>query len=422
MKARTIQFLKWSEKYTKTDMVYLASGGTWSMLSALIQISLGIISTVILANILSKDELGTYQFILAAGGLLGSLTITGMGTAMISTVAQGHDGGFLYGVKTKLRFSIAIPLVAFGIATYYFINDNLGLTLAFTILGLCVPLIESYILYESYLQGKKAFRDMVILGIWRKPLPIAAVLLTLYFTTNVIVLVFVYFISLTLATLLVYRRVIAKYQPSQTPHKGTARLGKQLSIVDILFRIAEHFDKVLLWYLLNPAAVAIFALAHMASKYTGGIIASASAIALPKVAQRDLLTLKKTLPRKLFLYFLVLIPITSIYIIAIPYVFTFLLPAYPESIPFAQVLSILILFTPINIISNVLTAHQQIKSIYVGGTINALIRLTLMFVLISLYGIWGAVYALIASEVVGFIIGWYLFMTARPVPPPTTAH
>lgn len=398
----------------RTDINYLAKGGFWSMLSYLIQIGIGIITTVVLANFLPKESLGTYQFILAAAGILGVFTLTGLGTSIARSVAQGKDGVLRSGVRIKLKWSTGVLAASFTLSGYYVVNGNTDLATTFIIVGVCTAITESFILYESFLQGKKAFRDNVLLGAWRKPLPLIALLSSLYFTDHVPTLIAVYLGTTTLSTILVYWSVIKKYQPELHYDSETVVFGKQLSIMNTLNQVAGHADKVLLWYILGPIAVATFSIAQLASRYSGGLVSTLSYIALPKLATQDLATLQATLPRKVSLFTIIIIPFMLTYMAMVPILFQLLFPQYLDSIPLAQVLGLLFIFLPRSLYTNVLTAHRQTKALYINSIAMPLIRLSIMAALIYLYGIWGAVYALLISELIASILGWYQFKNAKP--------
>lgn len=415
MKQKLSSLLKWSEQYTRTDMHYLVGSGFWMTINYVVQVSIGIISTIALANLLPKESLGMYQFILASAGIIGAFTLTGIGTAISRAVAQGHDGVLRSGVRTRLKWSVGVVVASLILAGYYGYMGNTDLTITFVIVGICTAITDSFILYESYLIGKKAFKHTVTLGLWRKPIPLIALLSTLYFTTHIPILIGVYLGTTMLSTLLVYAAVVKKYQPPYEDHPETIAYSKQLSIMNIFSLATSHADKVLLWYLLGPVAVASFSIAQLAMRYTGGLASNLSYIALPKVAERDLLTLQATLPRKINLFVLAMIPFVLVYMLAVPFIFSLLFPQYPESIPLAQVLGLLLLFIPGGVYTKVLTAHRQTRALYLLSTLIPALKLIIMAGLIPLFGIWGAVYALIAGYAVTVLYTWYLFTVARPI-------
>lgn len=316
------------QNYTKTDMNYLAKGSFWLMVSYVIQVSLGVITTIALANLLPKESLGTYQFILSIAAILSVITLSGLGTAITRAVAQGHDGVLRSGVRTKLKWSIGIVLASGVTALYYYINDNTLLAYSFLIVGIFAPFIESFKLYNNFLYGKEAFKDNVVLGAWRKPLPLIATLTTIYFTDDVLTLIFVYFLSHAISYLAVYAAVIRKYNPPKQSHSETITLSKHLSVLRIVSMVGSHIDKILIWHFLGAASVAIFSIAQLGTKYSGGFLNTLSALVLPKVSKRDLPTLQQTLPRKVWLFTVLMAAGAGVYIAIAPFVFPLLFPQH----------------------------------------------------------------------------------------------
>ena len=407
------KILNKSEEYIKTDMTYLVKGGFWIFLSHFVQISTGVIVTIALANLLPKESLGTYQFILSIAAIISVLTLSGLGTAITKAVAGGHDGVLRSGVRTKLRWSIGIVLASGATALYYYLNENVVLAYSFLIVGIFAPFIESFKLYENYLYGKEAFRDSVTLGAWRKPLPLVALLVTVYLTNDVLTLIFVYFASNAISFLAVYLAVIRKYQPPEKEHVETITLSKHLSVLRIVGHIGNHVDKILIWHFLGSAAVASFAIAQLSTRYSGVFLNGASTLALPKVSKRDLPTLQQTLPRKVWLFTLMMFFGAIGYIIIAHFAFPLIFPQYPESIMVSQALALGFLFIPRFIYSQVLIAHNQIGAQYTIGFSHTIIKALLLYTLLPIYGIWGAVYAILVSEFIQTLIVRIFFNKAK---------
>ncbi|OGG89270.1 hypothetical protein A2592_00190 [Candidatus Kaiserbacteria bacterium RIFOXYD1_FULL_42_15] len=407
------KILSFSERYTKTDMTYLVKGGFWLMVSYIFQIGIGVITTIALANFLPKESLGTYQFILSIAAILSVFTLSGLGTAITRAVARGHEGVLRSGVRTKLKWSVGIVIASGATSLYYYLNDNSSLATAFLVVGTFAPFIESFKLYINYLHGKEAFRDNLLLGAWRKPLPLIAILVALYFTDNVIILIFVYFSSNAISLIAVYYSVLRKYNPPKQSDAETLQLSKHLSIFSLVTITATHIDKILIWHFLGATAVAGYTIAQLGTKYSGGFINTVSVLVLPKVSRRDLYTLQQTLPRKVRLFTALMILGAGVYILAVPFIFPLLFPQYPESVAFTQVLAIGLIFIPLSAYSKVLTAHKQLRAQYILSISNALIKIILLYTLLPLYGVWGAIYAILATELVSSITVRYFFAIAK---------
>ena len=414
MKDRLLRLLRWSEKYTRTDMLYLAHGGFWTTLSYVFGVLAGLITTVALANLIDPNTYGTYQFVLSIVAILSVFTLTGMGLAVNRAVAQGRDGAFRYGVRTKLRWSIGITLAGAAVALYYYLNNNDTLALSILLAGALSPFLVSFRLYEHYLSGKRLFRHAAIIEIVRKLLPFTALLTALFLTDNVTILVTTYFASNALSYLLAYYYVLRSYQPPFEPDPDAFTFSKHLSVMRVISTIASHADKVLIWHFLGATAVATFTIAQLATRYSGGVLNAMTSIALPKLAARDLSTLQQTLPRKVLLFSGAMAIAALSYILIAPFVFPLLFPLYPEAVPLTQLLALTLLFVPRSLYSKALTAHACTRELYLLGIINPTIKLTALAVCLPLFGLWGAVYAFIISGALEAMVVYVLFKRATP--------
>ena len=413
MQQQLLQLLRWSERYTKTDMVYLAYGGFWTMLGYAIQVLGGIIITVALANLIPRETYGTYQFVISTASILGVFTLTGMGTAINRAVSQGKPGAFRSGVRTKLKWSLGIIVASGAVASYYFYQGNDTLGYAFLIAGAATPLIDSFRMYNYFLNGQRRFKEAAVLGSIRKLLPIVAILTSLTLTNNVLILLATHFVSNALSFLLMYGVVIYRHHPPIDADADAVGFSKHLSIIALFSRAASHADKILIWHFLGAAAVAVFTVAQLATRYSGSFLNTLSGIALPKLATRDLSTLQQTLPRKVLLFSAVMALAAVLYILLAPFVFALLFPEYPESVLLSQVLALTLLFIPRSLYTKALTAHACTRELYLLGIINPASKLTLLAILLPLYGLWGAVYAFIISGAIEMVVVYVLFKRAK---------
>jgi O-antigen/teichoic acid export membrane protein len=401
----------------KTDVHYLLKGGFWVSTSFVIQVTSGLILTIALANWLSKEALGTYQYILALAGIISVFTLSGTGKAITRSVAKGDEGAFRQSVGVVLKWNMLIAATSTSIALYYFLNGNIELGVSFLIVAIFAPIIEAFKLYQSYLQGKEAFRDGVMLGAWRKPLPLVAMIIGLYFTDTVAYLIFIYFFTNAISNVWVYNLVIKKYHPPKTAQSDLLSYSKHLSILAIVGRLAAQADKIILWQFVGPAAVAAFTIAQLATKYSGGAISAVTAVTLPKLAKRDLGTLQQTLPRKVFFFTVLMAVGALLYMLAIPPLFNLIFPDYDESILVAQLLGLSLIFLPRSIYAKALLAHEKIRYQYYLGVVIPIVSIGVMLILIPTHGILGAAYAALLNECILALTSYYLFKKAQSVDP-----
>ena len=406
--------LERSEKYIKTDVRYLAKGSFWSIGNYLVTVGFGFLITIVLANYVPKDILGTYQFILAIASILAVCTLSGMNTAIVRAVAQGKDGVYRFGALVKLKWSIAIFLLSSSISIYYYINDDQTLALAFLIVGVTTPFIESFKLYEEYLRGKEAFKETVTLGFWRKPIPLLAIGITALLTDNLLLLISAYFFSHAIAYGVVFFQVNRTFTPGYEADADSLKLSKHLSLITIASQFAGNIDKIFIWHFLGPVAVASFTIAQITSRYASGIFSTVASIALPKISRQDFRTLQRTLPRKVGLFTMAMIVLALVYCGMVPLVFRIIFPEYPESIVIAQLLSILFVLSPSKVFSQALIAHDLLKAQYIITFTNPIIFGILLLVLTPGYGLLGATIAVISVSTLTAVLNYMFFKFSTP--------
>src|SRR3989344_7199459 len=98
--------LRKSEGFFKTDMVYLTKGGTWMTAGSMVISFLSFLLAISFAHFVSKETYGQYKFVLAIAGILGTLTLTGLGSAVMRSVSRGFEGTLQYAFWTNIRWSI----------------------------------------------------------------------------------------------------------------------------------------------------------------------------------------------------------------------------------------------------------------------------------------------------------------------------
>lgn len=414
MKTQILAILDKIQRYTKTDMRYLAKGGFWVSFAYGFQMVGGALITVILANTLTKEDLGLYQFVLSTATILTAFTLTGLAVSVTTATAKGDEGALRSGVRTKLKWNLGIVLAAAIVASYYFYNDNNFLGTAFLIVGAFLPLTESTHLYQPYLIGKQAFRYDASLTLIRKTLPLIAIIGTLFFTRDPLHLTFTYFASHAVTMLLLYKLTVWKYQPPLSSDFGkTVQFSKHLSAMAIAGHIAGHIDKVLIFHHLGTAAVATYTIAQLPTRYTGSTLSLVAPLVLPKLAKRDFTTLQATLPRKVRFMFAVAALVAITYILIAPWLFALIFPTYPEAVLISQALALGILLIPRGTYGQALTAHHKTKSLYIASLTMPALKICLLYFLLPIYGIWGAVYAILASDTIGALLGYTLFKRAK---------
>ncbi len=408
-KKKLYNLLRWSQKYTKTDMVYLAKGGFWLNLGQGIASVAGLGLAVAFANLLPPETYGTFKFVVSFVAILSIPTLNGMNTALVRAVARGKEGTFYPILKTKMKWGVFGALGALLLAGYYFYNDNSTLAISFLIMAGFIPFLNTLNIWMQYLQGKKNFKALAQRQSSMKVSTVAIMILALFFTQNLFIILFIHFAANTLIRVAIMLFTLKKYPPNTKKDPPSIGYGKHLSLMGILGPIAKQLDKILIFHFLGPVPVAVYTFALRPINEIKKPLQSLGKLALPKLSQRKATELQESVPGKMLKLLLLLLPIVAIYILIAPYFYQFLFPQYTEATVYSQIFALSLLLFPKFLMGQTLTAHALKKQLYTLQITGPSFKIILLLILLPLWGIWGAIIALMATEVFGLLLLLYFF-------------
>jgi len=408
-KEAATKLLKSSERYTKTDMVYLTSGGFWLFFGQGVTTLAALVLAVAFANLIEPEKYGNYKYVLALAGMISAFTLTGLTTAVTRATARGNEGTFPYAFRLSLTWSVGMIFVALVGAGYYFLNENMFLASSLLIVGAAAPIITATSLYRPFLMGRKNFKKASLFGIIQSLTPTLSVLIGVLLGLPLIALVLLYFGTTTLALIFLYRHTVTLAK-DKTVDPITNFLGKHLSIMGIISTIGNRIDSILIFQLLGGAELAIYTLATTMPDTIRGSLKNLDTLAMPKFATKEKADVKQAVWSKTPIIFLITLIIAVAYIFAAPYIFEILFPLYVNAIPFTQAYALII---PLSfaLASAYFDSQAAVKERYVLNISNTIFRITAVVIGIYFFGIWGAITARLVTRV--FVVSLSAFFIAR---------
>ena len=408
-KSLVYSLLKKSERYTQTDMIYLAKGGFWLTLGQIISTAASFLLAIAFANLLDPVTYGNYKYVLSLAGILSISTLIGMRTAITQATARGFEGSFYSGFKEKLKFGVLGSIIAIGLAGYYFLRGNYILPIPLLLTAIFLPITHASGVYGSFLLGKKLFNVQVKYNTLTKVISTLSLILTLFLTKNLFWLIAVYFISNAFLNYFFYLITRKKNQPNKKEHPETLSYGKHLSLMTVISGVANHLDKIFLFTLMGSGQLAIYSFAMLVPNQIISILKNINVLALPKFSIKSKQEIKTTLIQKFWKLLFLIATIIAAYIILAPYFYKIFFPQYLASVPYSQLLIFSLIGYSSILFTTSFEAKVKKKELYLLQTLPSFVRILFLIFLIPIFGIWGVVATVVITKIFTLILSLILF-------------
>ncbi|MFH0874125.1 MAG: oligosaccharide flippase family protein [Candidatus Komeilibacteria bacterium] len=400
LQQQAYRLLRWSERHTKTDMIYLARGGFWLLAGQVggALLSLGV--AVVLAHALSRETYGDYKYILSVLSLLTITSLQGLSPAITRSVAQGNEGGLTQALVLRIKWGLLGLGIGILGAIYSYWQHNQTLTLTYAVIALAAPLFDSLKIYDAFLRGKKLFQPSSILQFISKAITSAALVLTVLISKNLTIIIASYCLIFIICELLIYRYVKNKYVQNSYTDPATASYGKHLSLNALVGTAAAYLDKLLVYYLLGPVPLAVYSYAIAIPEQLKAGQKALDLLIFPKFAANQADEIQAGIVGKFWRLFLLYATLAAAYIIAAPWLFQWLFPQYNDAVIYSQLFALSIVGAAINPAFTYLQAKKKIKAQYLNNTLTAVFQIAIMIVMIIQWGLLGLIIARIITRFV----------------------
>lgn len=400
LKSHLYTLLRQSEKYTKTDMVYLAKNSFWTNANTIVTSILAFILSILFAQFVSKDTYGTYQFLLSLGSIIGGLTLMGMNNAVAQAVARGYEGTFKKAIYEQLKFAYIPFTVGILGAIYYFIFENITLSASLLIIAILLPLSNVFNTWSAYLTGKSEFRHQFLYSQLFNIIYYGGLFLLIVTNPDTLPLVSLTYILMVIGNICAYTLVTRTHKPRDISDDEAIDYGKKLSLSNILPMIVLNIDNLIIFHFLGPTQLAVYAFASNIPERLGGIIKQISTIALPKLAKKNESELSRTIPQKTKQLFFISLISGVAYVIIAPFIFNIFFPAYTNSVIYSQVYTLVIILsitTSLPLTAIFATRSSYIYSLNISHPIYSTV---LILAGVYYFGLWGALIGKIISGII----------------------
>jgi O-antigen/teichoic acid export membrane protein len=399
-KQRLYNILRWSERYMKTDMVYLAESNFWLLFGRLVSLVSGFGLTILLANLLTQEAFGTYKYILAGAGIVGAFTLNGLGSGLTRALSRGHQNVIPSAYRTGLLYALPASIGALCVGGYYFYMGNSLLGWSFIAIGLLNPHQSALTITKSLFSSTGDFKTAVLYNNIRNIVQVAAIGMIVVLTRNVLAIAVGYLAISVFMGYITYRHSIKVLGITDDPthHKDVIAYSRHMSVLATLQIVMAQLDQFLLWHFVGPAALAVYSIAQGPIREVRAFTDSIGAIALPKLAAKSKTDAERSMREKTRYLFMIYVPVALLYIAGAPLLFHVFFPKYINAIFASQLFALTIVFQSRTLADVFLFSHGNIKDRYVITVPSQIARAVLFLIFIPLYGLYGAIIANILAE------------------------
>lgn len=403
------ELLRKLEKYTKTDMVYIAQGGFWLGIGQVISTGAAFITSLAFANLLAPEVFGIYKYVLSLSGMISVTTLTGMDSALSQAVARGFEGTLSSATKEKIKWGLLGSLASISVAVYYLIHGNEILAISFGIVAIFNPFSEALDIYNSFLLGKKLFSTQTLYSSIKRIISTAAIISTIFLTHNVYIILFVYFSSTLLPNILFYFRTKKLNQSNTNAEPEAIKYGKHLSAINIIGMVLGELDKILVFQLVGATNLAVYSLATAPTEQIKGLFKNVNALAFPKFAGQDIHEIKKSIYHKALVLLLSTSLVVGVYVLIAPWFFNLFFPKYLASIAYSQALAISLIAAIIaGFLYTALESQKAKAELYKYNTYSNIFNVIILVPFVFYFGIWGAVITRSFTRLFTLVLAFFL--------------
>lgn len=414
MQYRAIQALRWSEKYTKTDMVYLMQAGLWTNLNLVITTLLGLLLSIAFANFLSPQTYGMYQYLLSLAGVVTAFSLTGMNTAVGQAVSRGYEGTLRVVVRAQLQWAIVPSLVCLAVAGYYFWHGTLELGFGLVFIALLTPLVNLSGVYGAYITGKKAFRIHFYFTTGVSVFYYATMFVATLFVKDAAIFVLVNLATNALGALFVYWRTLKIFKPNDKVDSKAIPYGRHLSVLSTWISMLTQLDSILVFHFLGAAQLAVYSFATLIPERIGSLFNFLNTASLPKFANQPLEYIQQNIFPKIVRIVFAGAITTLVYVVVAPYLFHLLFPKYVSAIHYTEIYApIIALMALVNFVQSTLSAKRLIREIYIVSILQPILLVALQIPLLLSYGVLGMIVARLISDGIAIMVTLWLLLARK---------
>lgn len=398
--------------HTRLDARYFLTGGFWLFTAQISTLFFSLITTVIFAHKLSESAFGTYRYIIDIGILIASFSLTGAGQAILQASARNIVGIYIYLTKQTLYYSFGIFLIGITGSIYYFIRDDMTLTIGLACIAIFQPFSSLFTHTLSFIQGKKEFKTSAHFQIIKAIFVSCISVITIFLTHNIAILLTTYFVSQALYGIVGYFYYQSKDVNQSRLHRDTEKkylsFAQHTSTRNGIMTATSKIDSLIIFQQLGASSLAIFSIATILPNQVRGTSKNLLTLLIPKYTARETSVQHlRSIRYRSVQFFLILCGLSVTFILCAPFIFPLLFPKYEHAIFYTQLMALSFPASALLIPLSELQVRHAEKSLYHIHLHTSIAQLILALLFTLTLGILGAIIARILTAYIQCISTFY---------------
>ena len=273
------------------------------------------------------------------------------------------------------------------------------------VMGIFLPLFQSFRLFQSYLNGIEDFKNLAIFSAVLAIFPAAMIAASMAIFDSPLLFILVNFTTTFLVTLILFLISIRLHRPQREKIDPTANHeSKHMSFMMYLGSLSQQLDQVITFQFLGPATLATYNFALAPANQLSLITNIITPLTAPRMAKNSFTAIKKSILNKVILLTIISSLIYVVYFFSAPLIFKYLFPAYEEAVVYTRALALIIFFSPTFLFQQAFSSHSKIKELYIIKTLVPIFKIITIISFTFIFGLPGLITSVVATYAFRYLL------------------
>jgi O-antigen/teichoic acid export membrane protein len=364
-------------KMFSLDLSYFIKKGLWVFIRYIAIGITGLLVSVGFTRLGTKELFGQYQFVLNFLAILSVISLPGLNTVALRSVARGKDGIVRKVIRTSFVYSLlAVPIIV-GYGVYQIIHENLIMGTTLIMAGCLFPFFYAPNTWYVFFEGKTLFRDASLRIILSNIILAVSMFGALYFKANLFFVVLTFLFVNAVMNWVYYYEISKK--STEFSDKIDMKYGLNCTIQKFTYSFSDSVPVLVISFIFGFQHLAIYQIAYFLIALVIGFISALSATYVPLLFKYKKINYFKIVWQNLamgiifFVGFVIFIRI---------FFFVFYSRSYQESYDLAMMISFIIILIPLRLfLVNYLTSISKNKIVILSNIFANLASLGVLFII-----------------------------------------